>query len=131
MEKKVIFTKELTTKIRKYKAKAESVNLDTKNIGETVFINYRGETLFNPKYLKVEDYFVLKAFESFLKCHPELSKEEILDVIKSDKKEFEFLKAFNSKMPTMIEDIKSGGAKTTVISYISGLLYGKEENLSI
>lgn len=130
MDKKVL-VKDLATRIRKYSSKAQLVDIDFKNLGETVFVNYKGETLFNPKYIKIEDYFVLKAFESFLKRHPELSKEEVLEVVKSDKKEFEFLKAFNSKMPTMIEDIKSSGAKTTVISYISGLLYGKEENLSV
>lgn len=131
MDKKVL-VKELATKVRKYKAKADLVKVDLKDVGETVFVQYKDETLFNPKYLKVEDYFSIKAFESFLKHHPELSKEEVLEVLKSEQKEFEFLKKLNKKMPTLIDDIKKNGAKVVGINYVNNLLYvKKEESLSV
>ncbi|MBR4999168.1 MAG: hypothetical protein IKY10_04730 [Clostridia bacterium] len=132
MDKKIL-VKDLATRVRKYQAKAKLVDIDSKKVADSVFVQYKNETLFNPKYLKVEDYFTIKAFESFLKKYPSLSKEEILEVLKSHKKEFEFLQKFNSKYQNLIEDLKSHGAKHVAINHINNLIYGKnqEEVLSV
>ena len=132
MDKKTL-VKELATKVRKYKIKARTVDVDFSNIGDKVFVYGKDETLFNPKYFKLEDYFILKAFDAFLKCHQELTNEEVLEIISSKKKEFEYLQNFNAETPSFLADIRAYGAKSFVIAYISDMVYGKkdEEGLSV
>ena len=127
MDKKIL-VKELATKVRKYQAKAKGINLDLKEIGEMVFVQYKTETLFNPKYISVVEFYTLKALEAFLKSRPELSTEEVLTVIKSNNKEFDLLQKFNDKVPTMVDDIKANGVKVFAINYINNLLFANKKD---
>ncbi len=127
MDKKIL-VKELATKVRKYQAKAKGINLDLKEIGEMVFVQYKTETLFNPKYISVVEFYTLKALEAFLKSRPELSTEEVLTVIKSNNKEFDLLQKFNDKVPTMVDDIKANGVKVFAINYINNLIFANKKD---
>ena len=125
--KKEELVKELSVKLKRYKAKAKLIKIDEEKLGDTMFVQQKAGTFLNPKYISVEDYFDIFAFESFLKVHEDLSTEQIEEILNEKYIDFKFLRTLNDSVGGMIENIRKHGAKSVSIMYVNNILYAKKD----
>ncbi len=124
---------ELITKTAMARIKASKIKIDITKIGDEVFVYpNNSDSVFNPKYMSVFQYFQLIEFESFIKKYDKLTEEEIDNILKASN-EFVFLKDLKEEIPYFIEELKRHGAKPVAIIYVNNILYGNkaEENKTI
>ena len=126
MEKEQL-VKALSVKLKRYKSKAKQIKID-KKYGDTIFIQHKGETLLNPKYISLENYFEIFAFESFLKEHDYLTKEQVAQILDERYMDFIFLRKLFDMFGNMMETINTHGAKAVAIMYVNEMLYPKKES---
>ena len=52
---------------------------------------YKEKTIFNGKYLSKDEEDMLVALKDFIRLNPTLTKEEIMEILNANKKQFKFL----------------------------------------
>lgn len=72
----------------------------------------------NPKYLSDKEYFQIAQFYVFLKENPNLTDEEIREVLKSNNK-FSFIRKLDSRTPDLFSELKLHGPMCIATDYAS------------
>jgi len=84
---------------------------------DDLFLKPKGARI-NPKYLSDKQYFQIAQFYVFLKENPDLTSEEIREVLKSNNK-FSFLRKLDKLIPDFYEELKLHGPMTIATTYAS------------
>ena len=107
----------------KIKSLAKSFDIEL-SLGNEVFIYpTTEESVFNPKYISVFNYYQLIEFENFVKKYSKLEEEEI-DYILNASGEFLFLRKIKEKVPNFLAELRTHGAKPVAIIYLNERLFG-------
>ena len=115
---------EMIAKTAMARIKASKVKIDKKSLGNEVFIYPNTEdSVFNPKYISVFNYYQLIEFENFVKKYSKLEEEEI-DYILNASGEFLFLRKIKEKVPNFLAELRAHGAKPVAIIYLNERLFG-------
>ena len=89
----------------------ENVNKDD------LFLKPKGARI-NPKYLSDKEYFQIAQFYTFLKENPNLTDEEIREILNCNNK-FSFIRKLDSKTPDLFSELKLHGPMCIATSYAS------------
>lgn len=120
---------EMTRRIGKARSRASKVKINENNLGDQVFIYPNTEdSVFNPKYLSVFNYYQLIELEDFLKKYEDLNDENLDEILRASK-EFRFLKKAKNKVPNFINELRRHGAKPVAIIYINDMLFENQMTL--
>lgn len=82
-----------------------------------MFVKPVGYTL-NPKYISNKQYFQIAQFYNFLKENPNLTNEDILEILNSNNK-FSFLRKLDKLIPDFYEELKLHGPMCIATTYAS------------
>lgn len=105
---------ELYKKIKFAKLQAQTRHLDNK---DDLFLKPKGMRL-NPKYISEKEYFQIAQFYMFLKENPDLTDEEIREILNCNNK-FSFIRKLDSKIPDLFSELKLHGPMTIATDYAS------------
>ena len=83
----------------------------------SLFVKPVGYTL-NPKYISHKEYFQVAQFYNFLKENPNLTNEDIREILNSNNK-FSFLRKLDKLIPDFYEELKLHGPMTMATTYAS------------
>ncbi len=84
---------------------------------DSLFLKPKGMKL-NPKYISDKEYFQIAQFYVFLKENPNLTDEEIREVLKSNNK-FSFIRKLDSRTPDLFSELKLHGPMCIATDYAS------------
>ena len=84
---------------------------------DDLFLKPKGARI-NPKYLSDKEYFQIAQFYVFLKENPDLTDEEIREILKSNNK-FSFIRKLDSRIPDLFSELKLHGPMTIATDYAS------------
>ena len=84
---------------------------------DDLFLKPKGARI-NPKYLSDKQYFQIAQFYVFLKENPNLTDEEIREVLKSNKK-FSFIRKLDINTPDLFSELKLHGPMVIATDYAS------------
>ena len=89
----------------------------TKENGEKddLFLKPKGARI-NPKYLSDKQYFQIAQFYVFLKENPDLTVEEIREILKS-KNKFSFIRKLDINTPDLFSELKLHGPMVIATDY--------------
>ena len=90
----------------------------TKKAGDKDDLFLKQETKLNPKYISDGEYFQIAQFYMFLKENPNLTDEEIREVLKSNRK-FSFIRKLDSRTPDLFSELKLHGPMSIATDYAS------------
>ena len=79
----------------------------------------------NPKYISDKEYFQIAQFYVFLKENPDLTDEEIREILNHNNK-FSFIRKLDSKIPDLFSELKLHGPMTIAIDYASKKHFHKQ-----
>lgn len=68
---------------------------------------YKMKMSFNKKYLSKDQEFMLEALKDFLNMYPNLSKQEVMEVLSANKKMFQFLIDCEAKYFDFFESVQN------------------------
>lgn len=105
---------ELYKKIKFAKLQAQTRHLDNK---DDLFLKPKGMRL-NPKYISEKEYFQIAQFYVFLKENPDLTDEEIREILNCNNK-FSFIRKLDIKIPDLFSELKLHGPMTIATDYAS------------
>ena len=83
----------------------------------SLFVKPVGYTL-NPKYISHKEYFQVAQFYNFLKENPNLTNDDITEILNSNNK-FSFLRKLDKLIPDFYEELKLHGPMTIATTYAS------------
>lgn len=104
----------LYNKMRFAKLQAETKEERDNN---SLFLKPVGYTL-NPKYISHKEYFQVAQFYNFLKENPNLTNDEIREILNSNNK-FSFLRKLDKLILDFYEELKLHGPMTIATTYAS------------
>ena len=84
---------------------------------DDLFLKPKGARI-NPKYLSDKQYFQIAQFYVFLKENPDLTNEEIREVLKSNNK-FSFIRKLDINTPDLFSKLKLHGPMVIATDYAS------------
>ena len=84
---------------------------------DDLFIKPKGARI-NPKYLSDKQYFQIAQFYVFLKENPDLTKDEIREILKSNNK-FSFIRKLDINTPDLFDELKLHGPMVIATDYAS------------
>ena len=108
---------ELYKKMQFAKFQAETQDIQDKKQKESVYV-HNSELKINPKYLSNKQYFQIAQFYVFLKENPDLTDEEIREILNCNNK-FSFIRKLDSKIPDLFSELKLHGPMTIATDYAS------------
>ena len=94
------------------------------------FVYPHNESVLNPKYISFEHYFQITALEEFMKISPDLTNEQVLEVLQQDEA-FAFLLELNGKINNMLNELRRHGSKAVAIMYVSDKMYPKDADVNV
>lgn len=104
----------LYNKMRFAKFQAE---IQDKSDKDSLFIKPKGMKL-NPKYISDKEYFQIAQFYVFLKENPNLTDDEIREILNSNNK-FSFLRKLDNLIPDLFSELKLHGPMCIATDYAS------------
>ena len=107
----------------KDKAKRTKLNIDKSN--KQVFV--QSETGINPRYISDEHYFQIVEFYNFLQENPDLTTNEIREVLKGKTLKFAFLRKLDQLIPDLFDELKQHGPGSIATHYVN-FIYFKNPN---
>ena len=99
------------------KIKADMQTNSEKNEKSAMFTSPKGIRI-NSKYLSNKEYFQIVEFYEFLKENPDLTDDEIREILNSNNK-FSFLRKVDQAVPNMFEELRDHGVMYIAVSYVS------------
>ena len=79
---------------------------------------YKEKVIFNSKYLSKDEEDMLVALKDFMRANPNLTQEEIMEILNSDKKKFKFLLDCEAKFSDFLISVTNSlGALKHKIAY--------------
>lgn len=79
---------------------------------------YKEKTIFNSKYLSKDEESMLVALKDFIQSNPDLTQEEIMKILNSNKKKFKFLLDCEAKFSDFLISVTNSlGALKHKIAY--------------
>ena len=91
---------------------------------DDLFLKPKGARI-NPKYLSDKEYFQIAQFYVFLKENPDLTDEEIREILKSNKK-FSFIRKLDINTPDLFSELKLHGPMTIATDYASRMHFHEQ-----
>ena len=120
-EERINLVVKLYKKMQFAKFQAETQDRSDK---DNLFLQPKGYRI-NPKFLSKKQYFKIAQFYVFLKENPDLTDEQIKEVLNSNNK-FSFLRKLDSLIPDFFEELKLHGPMTIAVDYASRKQTNKE-----
>jgi len=97
-------------------AKQVQSKFERSSVEDDLFIKLGGFS--TPKNLARDKYFQIAQFYNFLKENPDLTDEEIREILNCNNK-FSFIRKLDSKIPDLFSELKLHGPMTIATDYAS------------
>ena len=116
-EEKQNLVAKLYNNLRFAKIKADMQTNNEKNEKKEIYTKAKGIRI-NSKYLSNKEYFQIVEFYEFLKENPNLTNDEIREILNSNNK-FSFLRKLDQTVPDLFEELKDHGVMYVAVSYVN------------